>query len=106
MQIWWKLGSAFVKDIIDEMPEPKPAYNTVSTFVRKMEEKGFVGYEKQGKFHKYHPLISKEVYTPTFMKGVVQRYFRWFLPAISLVFYQRRRTQHKRTRAISRRTKA
>ena len=75
MQIMWKLKSAFVKDIIDEMPDPKPAYNTVSTIVRIMEQKGFVGYEKQGKFHKYHPLITKEAYTRTFMKGFVQKYF-------------------------------
>ncbi len=75
MQILWRLESAFVKDIIHEMPEPKPAYNTVSTIVRIMEQKGFVGYEKQGKFHKYHPLISKEAYTRTIMKGFVKRYF-------------------------------
>ncbi len=75
MQVLWKLESALVKDIVEKMPEPKPAYNTVSTIVRIMEQKGFVGYEKQGKFHKYHPLVSKETYTRTFMKGFVQRYF-------------------------------
>ncbi|MFY0653101.1 MAG: BlaI/MecI/CopY family transcriptional regulator [Cyclobacteriaceae bacterium] len=75
MQILWMLESALVNDIIDKMPEPKPAYNTVSTIVRIMEQKGFVGYEKQGKFHKYYPLISKEDYTRSFMKGFVQKYF-------------------------------
>ena len=75
MQILWRIESGVVKDILNEMPEPKPAYNTVSTVVRVMEQKGFVGYKKVGKFHEYHPLISKEVYTKTFMQGFVKKYF-------------------------------
>lgn len=75
MQVLWQLESAFVKDVIEELPEPKPAYNTVSTIVRILEQKGFVGHEAQGKSHKYHPVISKEDYTKTFMKGFVSRYF-------------------------------
>jgi len=75
MQVLWDLESAFVKDIIAKMPKPKPAYNTVSTVVRTLEQKGFVGHEPQGKSHKYHPLISKEAYTRSFMKGFVKRYF-------------------------------
>ncbi|MFY0688919.1 MAG: BlaI/MecI/CopY family transcriptional regulator [Cyclobacteriaceae bacterium] len=75
MQILWQLGAGFVNDIIEKMPEPKPAYNTVSTIVRIMEQKGFVGYEKKGKFHRYHPLISKEEYTKSIMKTFVSKYF-------------------------------
>jgi BlaI family penicillinase repressor len=75
MQVLWKLGSAFVKDIITELPDPKPAYSTVSTIVRILQKKEFVGHETHGKFHKYHPLISKSSYTQAFMKGFVQRYF-------------------------------
>ncbi|MDA0194437.1 MAG: BlaI/MecI/CopY family transcriptional regulator [Bacteroidetes bacterium] len=75
MQILWQLDSAFVKDIITKLPEPKPAYNTVSTVVRILQQKGFVGYETHGKSHKYHPLITKDVYTKAFMKGFVKRYF-------------------------------
>lgn len=75
MQVLWKLKSAFVKGIIDELPEPKPAYNTVSTIVRILEQKGFVGHEAHGKSHKYHPLITKESYTKSFMKGFVKKYF-------------------------------
>ena len=75
MQVLWTLDAAFVKDIIDQMPDPKPAYNTVSTIVRIMEQKGFVGHQKEGKFHKYHPLITKEAYTRSFMKGFVSKYF-------------------------------
>ena len=75
MQVIWELDCAFVKDIINKLPEPKPAYNTVSTIVRIMEQKGFVGYEKHGKFHKYLPLITKADYTKVFMQGFVQKYF-------------------------------
>lgn len=75
MQVLWKLESAFVKDIIEELPEPKPAYNTVSTIVRILEKKEFVGYETFGKSHKYFPLVSKPDYTKTFMSGFVNRYF-------------------------------
>ncbi len=75
MHVLWKLDSAFVKDIIPELPEPTPAYNTVSTIVRILQEKGFVGYERIGQSHKYHPLITKEAYTKSFMKGFVSKYF-------------------------------
>ena len=75
MQVLWDLDEAFVKEIINELPEPKPAYNTVSTIVRILQQKGFVGHTPQGKSHKYHPLISKEAYTKSFMKGFVKKYF-------------------------------
>ena len=75
MQVLWEMNSAFVKDIITRLPEPKPAYNTVSTIVRILQQKGFVGHEIHGKSHKYHPLITKEAYTKSFMKGFVKRYF-------------------------------
>lgn len=75
MQVLWDLESAFVKDIIDELPEPRPAYNTVSTIVRILQQKGFVDHESFGKSHKYYPLITKEEYTKSFMKGFVKRYF-------------------------------
>lgn len=75
IQVLWDLELAFVKDIITKLPKPKPAYNTVSTVVRTLEQKGFVGHEPLGKSHKYYPLISKEAYTRSFMKGFVKRYF-------------------------------
>lgn len=75
MQVLWKLDSAFVKEVIEELDEPKPAYNTVSTIIRILEQKGFVGHEPHGKSYKYHPLVSKESYTQKFMSGFVNRYF-------------------------------
>jgi BlaI family transcriptional regulator, penicillinase repressor len=75
MQILWKLEKAFVKDIMVHLPDPKPAYNTVSTIVRIMEKKGFVGYKAYGKTHEYFPLISKPEYTKKFLRGFVKDYF-------------------------------
>jgi len=75
MQILWELESAFVKEVIELIPEPKPAYNTVSTIVRILEKKGFVGHVAYGKSHRYHPLITKKEYTRRFMKGFVRNYF-------------------------------
>jgi BlaI family transcriptional regulator, penicillinase repressor len=75
MQILWMLEKAFVKDIIMHLPEPKPAYNTVSTIIRIMEKKGFVGYKAYGKTHEYFPLISKPEYSQKFLRSFVRDYF-------------------------------
>ncbi len=71
----WQLERAFVKEILAEMPEPKPAYNTVSTIVRILEEKGFVGHEAFGRTHRYYPLISKEAYSAFTTNNIVSNYF-------------------------------
>lgn len=75
MQELWKLEKAFVKEIIAQLPKPKPAYNTISTIVRILERKGFVAHEAFGKTHRYYPLISKKTYTKRFMKGFLTNYF-------------------------------
>jgi BlaI family penicillinase repressor len=75
MQILWKLEKGFVKDIIEEMPEPKPAYNTVSTIVRILETKGFIDHKAYGKTHEYFPTISKERYTKFYLNNLIKGYF-------------------------------
>ncbi|MFB9865084.1 BlaI/MecI/CopY family transcriptional regulator [Rufibacter immobilis] len=75
MQILWRLGQGFVKDILDQLPEPKPAYNTVSTIVRILEKKGFVGYKAYGKTHEYYPLIARDDYRHFYLKNFVSGYF-------------------------------
>lgn len=62
MQVLWQLEKGFVKDVLDVLPEPKPAYNTVSTIIRILETKGFVSHNAFGKSHQYYPLVSKEDY--------------------------------------------
>ncbi len=75
MHILWNLERAFVKDLMEQLPEPKPAYNTVSTIVRILEKKEFVGYQAFGKTHQYFPLISKEAYTKYTAGRLVDNYF-------------------------------
>ena len=75
MQILWDLEKGFVKDIVERFPEPKPAYNTVSTIVRILEQKGFVDHTAYGKTHEYFPLVGKSDYTRTFMKNFMRNYF-------------------------------
>lgn len=75
MQILWSLGKGFVNDLLDHFPEPKPAYNTVSTIIRILEKKGFVDHKAYGKTHQYFPLVSKQDYTRHFMGNVVKGYF-------------------------------
>jgi len=76
MQVLWQLQKANVKQIINELPEPKPAYNTVSTIVRILESKGFVDYEKQGKGHFYFPLLAKTDYSNQSINMLVNDYFQ------------------------------
>lgn len=75
MQILWEIEKGFVNDVVARMPEPKPAYNTVSTIIRILEKKGFVDHEAFGKTHQYFPVISKEHYTKGFLSSFVKKYF-------------------------------
>ena len=75
MQELWDMERGFVKDIIDRLPEPKPAYNTVSTIVRILETKGFVSHESFGKSHRYLPKISKEEYKKGITGKLLNNYF-------------------------------
>ncbi|MFA6275183.1 MAG: BlaI/MecI/CopY family transcriptional regulator [Pedobacter sp.] len=76
MQVLWKLQTAFVKDIIDELEEePKPPYNTISSIVRLLEKKGYVSYKAYGKTYEYFPAISKEDYTKTTFSKLFSGYF-------------------------------
>ena len=75
MQALWETGPAFVKDIIDILPEPKPHYNTVSTLIKILMEKGFVDFNAFGKSHQYFPLITKEAYSHKTVNNLVKGYF-------------------------------
>lgn len=75
MQVLWILEKAFVNEIIEKLPDPKPAYNTVSTIIRILESKGFVSHEAFGKAHRYFPVVSKEEYTDKSLKRLLKNYF-------------------------------
>lgn len=75
MQILWDSGKGFVKDLLDKFPEPKPAYNTVSTIIRILESKGFVDHKAYGKTHEYFPVVTKEEYSDFIMQSMMKNYF-------------------------------
>lgn len=75
MRVLWQLGKGFVKDVLSELPEPKPAYNTVSTIIRILEKKELVGYTAYGKTHEYYPLISEEQYRRFQTEQLMTNYF-------------------------------
>lgn len=75
MQVLWRLREAFVKDIVEKLPDPKPAYNTVSTIIRILEKKGFVSHRAYGNTHEYYPLVARDDYKKKFLKSFMKRYF-------------------------------
>ncbi|WP_396600384.1 BlaI/MecI/CopY family transcriptional regulator [Algibacter sp. R77976] len=75
MHILWKLEKAFVKDVLAEIIDEKPHYNTLSTIIRNLEDKGYVAYNAYGKTHQYYPIIKKEEYRKRFMNLAIDNYF-------------------------------
>lgn len=75
MQYIWKLEKAFLKDIVEQFPEPKPAYTTVSTVIRVLVKKGFLKYNTYGKANEYVPAVKKSEYTRFFVKGMMKSFF-------------------------------
>ena len=86
MQILWKLEDGLVKDVIAEFPKPKPAYNTVSTVIRVLEKKGFVGHKAYGTTYLYYPLINKEEYARVYFMGFMKDYFNDSFPKMAAFF--------------------
>jgi BlaI family transcriptional regulator, penicillinase repressor len=75
MHILWRLKKAFVKEILNELPNPKPPYNTVSSVVRKLESEGIVGYRAYGNTHQYFPILQKSSYRKLMIGRVLRNYF-------------------------------
>ncbi len=75
MQIIWEQEEVLIKDVIERLPDPKPAYNTVGTFFKILENKGFVVRRKIANTYVYAPAIAKKAYTTKFMTGILGRYF-------------------------------
>ncbi|MFO7722751.1 MAG: BlaI/MecI/CopY family transcriptional regulator [Bacteroidales bacterium] len=75
MQILWKQGKGYVKDLVNHFPEPKPAYNTVSTIIRILEKKGVVAHKSYGNTHEYYPLLTREAYSKRYLGSFVNRFF-------------------------------
>lgn len=76
MKILWDLQEGSVLAILEQLPEPKPAYNTISTIVRILEDKGFVHYRKEGRIHIYIPLVKKSAYSNQSINKLLDGYFQ------------------------------
>ncbi|MFD1144039.1 BlaI/MecI/CopY family transcriptional regulator [Larkinella insperata] len=100
MKVLWKLEKGFVKDVLAELPEPKPAYNTVSTIIRILEKKGLVGYRAYGKTHEYYPLITEEEYKRFEMEQLMSGYFDNSLKKLVSFFVKDRKLSLKETDEI------
>ena len=86
MQILWDMETGLVKDIRDSFDDPKPARNTVSTVLRVLEKKGYVGHKAYGNVHSYFPLVSKSNYSKSQLFGLLENYFNNSFPAMASVF--------------------
>jgi predicted transcriptional regulator len=75
MQVIWKLDKAFLREIIEALPEPKPHNNTVATIIKILVEKEFVGIISFGRMFQYYPLVAKETYSKSSLKSLVKSYF-------------------------------
>lgn len=75
LQVLWEIKKGFVKDVVERMPDPKPHYNTISTIIRNMEEKGYVKHIAYGKTHEYYPVITKEEYRKKYMSKTISNFF-------------------------------
>ena len=88
MQVLWDLDKGFVNDIVNLLPEPKPAYNTVSTIVRILEQKGFIAHKAYGRTHEYYPLVNKEDYSREYLNNFTRNYFSSSYKALASFFAQ------------------
>lgn len=88
MELFWEKGSLFVKEIIDQLAEPKPHYNTISTIVRSLEDKSFVGHEQFGNTYRYFAIISREEFSRNTIKNMVSKYFNKSYASVVSMFVE------------------
>ena len=100
MQAFWQLGRAFIKEVIPELPDPKPHYNSVATMVKILEEKGFLAHETVGNIYQYYPLISKEEYQRHAMKDIVSQYFNNSYPSMLAFFAKEQKISEEELQEI------
>lgn len=86
MQYLWVIRKGFLKDIVDQFPDPSPAYTTVSTVIRVLVKKGFIGYTSYGKIHEYYPLVSKSDYFQNHVKSIINTFFNGSAPEFASFF--------------------
>lgn len=95
MKILWDIERGFIKDILDQYPDPKPPYNSVSTIVRVLVQKEIVGYTAYGNAHQYHPLVTKEEYRKGQLSQLVSDYYNNSLKQVVNFFSESKQLDEK-----------
>ena len=95
MTILWEIGEGFIKDIIEQFPDPKPPYNSVSTIVRVLVQKEIVGFTAYGNTHKYHPLISRDEYSKGQLSRLLKDYYNNSLREVVSFFSESKKLDEK-----------
>ena len=75
MKYLWNLKEGFMKDIVEQFPEPRPAYTTISTLLKRMCDKNYIGFERLGRDKQYHPILKKNDYFSTQVNGMITHFF-------------------------------
>ena len=104
MQVLWEMERGLVKDMLEHFPEPKPAYNTVSTIIRILEKKGFVDHKAYGTTYEYFPVISKEQYANFHFSDFMKNYFNDSFPTLAAYFAQENNLSMKDMEELLRQT--
>jgi len=102
MNLFWEKGHLFVKEVIDKLAEPKPHYNTISTIVRGLEEKGFLDHEQFGNTHRYFAIISREEFSKNTLKKMVGKYFDKSYASVVSMFVQEEKISLEEIRELIR----
>ncbi len=102
MEIFWVKGSMFVKDLIELLADPKPHYNTISTIVRRLEEKGFIGHEQFGNTYRYFAVISREEFRKSSIKSLVSKYFNSSYSSVISMFVEEQNISTEEIRELIR----
>ncbi|UOK41989.1 MULTISPECIES: BlaI/MecI/CopY family transcriptional regulator [Flavobacterium] len=100
MHILWKLEKAFVKEVMAEIKEDQPHYNTLSTIIRNLEEKGYVSHNAFGNTHQYFPIVTKEDYRKGFMNTAIENYFNNSYKSMVSFFAKEEKISAKELREI------
>jgi len=104
MQILWDIKQGFVKDIVARFDEPKPAYSTISTFIRILETKGFIDHKAYGNTHEYFPLVSRDEYAKVHFSDFLSNYFNNSFPKMAAFFARENNLSMKELEEIMRLT--
>ena len=102
MKILWDIEKGFIKDILEQYPDPKPPYNSVSTIVRVLVQKEIVGYTAYGNSHQYHPLITKEEYRKSQLSRLVSDYYNNSLKQVVNFFSESKKLDDKEVDEVMR----